>query len=135
MADRRGDQDVRRTPLLEWIVAALGALLVLGAIGFLMYHAVDRDDSPPDVRLVAMEIREQPSGYLVRFRARNEGASAAANLFIAGELSAPDGAVIERSTTRIDFLPARSEHEGGLFFTRDPGRLTLRLRPEGYQDP
>lgn len=135
MAGRQRDRDVRRTPLVEWIVATLGALLVLGAIGFLIYHAVGRDESPPDVRLVAAEIREQRNGYVVRFRALNEGGSAAANLTIAGELSAADGAAVEWSTTRIDYLPARSEHEGGLFFTRDPRLFTLRLRPEGYQDP
>jgi uncharacterized protein (TIGR02588 family) len=125
----------RGTPLSERIVAALGALFVLGSIGFLIYHAVGRDESPPDVRIVAAEIREQRNGYLVRFRALNEGGSAAAGLTVAGELSETDGAVVERSETRIDYLPARSEHEGGLFFTSDPRDFTLRLRPEGYSKP
>jgi uncharacterized protein (TIGR02588 family) len=125
---------VRKTPNLEQIVAALGALLVFGSIGFLIYHAVGRDESPPDVQIIAAEIREQRNGCLVRFRALNEGGSAA-GLTVAGELSAADGAVVERSETRIDYLPARSEHEGGLFFTRDPRSFTLHLRPEGYSKP
>ncbi len=69
----------REIARLEWVVAALGALLVFGSMAYLAYAAFGRDESPPAVRLVVEEVRGlQTGGYLVKFRAFNEGRSAAA---------------------------------------------------------
>ena len=46
-----------------------------------------------------------------------------------------DGGTIETSDTTLDYLPGRSEREGGLFFSRDPRGFDLRLRPKGYMKP
>ena len=42
--------------MLEWIVGGLGAVLVGGAIAFLVYHALTRDLTPPDVRVVEQRV-------------------------------------------------------------------------------
>jgi uncharacterized protein (TIGR02588 family) len=118
----------------EWIVAAIGALLVAGTIGYLVYLATTRDDTPPDVRVVTEGVVELPSGWLVRFRAINAGSQAAAQLLVEGELQGPGGA-IETSEATIDYLPPRSEREGGLIFSRDPRSHELRLRARGYVQP
>ena len=131
----------REITRLEWVVAALGALLVFGSMAYLAYQAFGRDESPPDVRLVVEEVRELPrgGGYVVKFRAFNEGRSAAAELGIEGELSGgPDGGgggVVETSEATLDHLPARSSRAGGLFFTQDPRGYELRLRAKGYHEP
>ena len=137
-AGRRGGSESRPRgmPLLEWIVGALGAALVLGTVGFLVYQAVlGQGTSPPDVRLVAEEVVELRNGYLVRFRVLNEGRSTAAQLSLEGELTGDGGEAVETSETTLDYLPGRSEREGGLFFTRDPRAFDLRLRPKGYVKP
>lgn len=124
----------RPIPVTEWIVAAIGAVLVAGTIGYLVVLATARDDTPPDVRVAMGRVLALQSGWLVEFRAVNAGAQAAAQLLIEGELQGPEGAV-ETSEAIIDYLPARSAREGGLIFSRDPRRHVLRLRAKGYVNP
>jgi uncharacterized protein (TIGR02588 family) len=124
----------RPVPLLEWLVAALGALLVAGAIGYLGYRALWRDTTPPDVTIEALAILELPSGYLVQFRARNRGGEAAARIVVEGELAGPGGA-LETGEATLEEIAPRSDREGGLFFKRDPRRFELRLRAKGYAKP
>ena len=124
----------RATPRLEWIVGGLGTLLVGSAIAVLLYHALVRDRSPPDIRVTAGQVLDLQGGYLVRFRASNEGNSAAAQVTIEGELAGPDGA-IEVSDVVLDYLPPRSDRQGGLLFSENPRNGELRLRATGYAKP
>jgi uncharacterized protein (TIGR02588 family) len=124
----------RAIPLLEWPVAALGAVLVGGAIAFLVYQSLLRDLSPPDIRLVAEQVLDLRNGYLVRFSAFNEGQSTAAEVAIEGELVGSDGEV-EISEVVLDYLPPRSSREGGLLFENDPRAGALTLRARGYAKP
>jgi uncharacterized protein (TIGR02588 family) len=121
-------------PILEWAIGALGALLLVGTIGFLVWHALGRGETPPDVRVVVESVLELQNGYLAQFRALNEGGTTAAQLVIEGELSGPDGP-IETSEATLDYLPPRSDRQGGLFFARDPRGLDLQLRARGYAKP
>jgi uncharacterized protein (TIGR02588 family) len=121
-------------PLLEWIVGTFGAVLVVGAIAFLLYHALTREQTPPDVRVVAQHVLDLGNGYLVQFRAFNEGRSAASQVTIEAELTGPDGEA-EIGEVVIDYLPARSGREGGLWFSRDPRAGQLTLRAKGYATP
>lgn len=133
-AGAQPDRGPQRPPALEWVVAALGALLVSGAIAYLLFYALARDGAPPDVRLVAERVVELPESWLVQFRAFNEGGEAAARLEIEGTLEGPSGP-IETSVATLDHLPPRSGRTGGLFFSRDPRGFELRLRAKGYAEP
>jgi uncharacterized protein (TIGR02588 family) len=127
---RTSDQE---TPLLEWIVGGLGAALVGGTIAFLVYHSLARDQTPPDVRVVVQRVLDLQSGYLVQFRAFNQGGSTAAEVTIEGELAGPDGTEI--SEVVLDYLPPRSDREGGLVFSRDPRAGQLSLRAKAHATP
>ncbi len=131
-------QDARGTeesiPFWEWVAAAVGAVLVIGSIGFMLFHAIAGDDSPPDIAIQADSILAVEGGYLVMIRTRNEGGSTAAGVTVEGELSSDTGK-IETSGTTVDYVPPRSERYGGLFFTRDPRQYRLDLRAKGYQEP
>jgi uncharacterized protein (TIGR02588 family) len=128
---RTSDQE---TPLLEWIVGGLGAALVGGTIAFLVYHALARDQTPPDIRVVAERVLDLQHGYLVQFRAFNQGNSAAAEVGIEGELAGRDGDT-EVSEVVLDYLPPHSDREGGLVFSRDPRAGQLSLRAKGHARP
>jgi uncharacterized protein (TIGR02588 family) len=130
---RRGEAR-RPVPVAEWIVAALGAVLVAGTIGYLVWLAASRDETPPDVHVVADGVVALRDGWLVKFRAANVGGQAAAEVLVEGEL-AGEGGPLETSEATIDYLPPGSEREGGLFFGRDPRRHELRLRAKGYVNP
>ncbi len=127
-----GDRDAPST--WEWVVALFGLALAVGSIGFLAYQAVAGDDSPPNVAVRADGILPAASGYLVRIQAINQGGSTAAQLRIEGRLTDENG-YVETSEAIIDYVPAHSRRQGGLFFTRDPRQYTLQLRAKGYAKP
>ena len=122
------------TSVSEWIVALFSAAMVLALLGFLVYQGVASPRTPPDVTIVVDSIQKAGQGYLVLFRARNGGRTTAAEVLVEGELEVDTGKV-ERSETTIDYVPARGEQEGGLYFRGDPRRFRLRLRAHGYRDP
>ena len=125
---------IKDAPLWMWGIALLGLVLVLGSIVFMLYEAAAGDSSPPDVTVRADSIRPTRNGFLVEFRAINEGGSTAEGLTVEGELR--DGTEsVETSNTIIEYVPSHSEREGGLFFTSDPRQYELRLRAKGYEKP
>lgn len=123
---------MRNSPL-EWVVAGLGLILVLGAVGFMLFKTFTNSDAPPTVQLRILDVTASSGGYLVLVEAHNSGDEAAAELGIEGTIER-GGETVETSATTFDFLPSDSVREGGLFFSQDPrGSLTLRVL--GYREP
>jgi uncharacterized protein (TIGR02588 family) len=122
------------TPLLEWLLAIIGLALVVFSVGFLVYQAVTGDEAPPDVTVEMNTITPTSHGYLVQFRAINQGETTAKGLIIEGQLT-DAGQEIEKSETSLDYIPAGSEREGGLFFTENPDQFEMQLRALGYEQP
>lgn len=124
----------RAIPKLEWVVGGAGALLVALIVGYLVYSALGRDETPPDVRLRVVEIRELPESFVVRFEAENEGSIAAAQLVIEGELELAGGRT-ETGEATIDYLPPRSTREAALVFQSNPRAGQISLTPKGFSRP
>lgn len=118
----------------EWGVAGVSVLLVLGAVGFMLYEGITVPDSPPHITLQVDTVVEGERGYVVEFRAHNQGHSTAAGLTVEGVLKSDTGTV-ETSEATISYVPSQSSRRGGLFFSEDPRRYTLDLRPKGYDRP
>lgn len=121
-------------PFWQWATAALGLVLVLACLGYLLLQALAAPPTPPDPVVEVVSVRQQGARYLVLVRVRNRGQATAEALKVAGELKQGE-AVLERSETEFQFLPGDSMREAGLFFSRDPRQLQLELRPESYQAP
>lgn len=121
------------TPILEWVVGGLGALLFAAVLGVLVKAGFDVRDAPPVIVLRVDEIVATDRAYVVQFVARNEGAVTAADVEIVARLG--KGAEMEERRARIDYLPPHSERRGGLLFTRDPREAPLTLSADGYADP
>lgn len=119
-----------RTSLLEWIVAAIGLLVVIFSIGFVSYKAITSEDEPPDLLIKSTSTKKLPNGYLVEFKVINKGDRTAANVVIEGKLS--NG---ETKTIAIDYVASKSEQEGGMFFTDDPQQNDLEIKAVGYENP
>lgn len=130
------DQDEPPPPVSRWeqAVAALGVVLVLGAIGYMAYHALTVRAEVPEVTVERVSTQAVQGGYVVRFRARNHSAATAASLQIEGELR-QGPSVVETSGATLDYVPSFSERRGGLFFRADPDLHEVRLMPKGYTDP
>ena len=73
--------------------------------------------------------------YLVQFRAFNQGGSAAARADDRRGAHQVRTAATETSEAVLDYVPARSSREGGLWFSGDPRAGQLTLRATGYAEP
>lgn len=122
-------------PLLEWIAGGTGLLflgLLLSVIGYDALAGPSQE--PPAIELKQGAVTRVSNGYVVAFEAMNRGDGTAAALEIEAELM--EGAtVVETSSASIDYVPGHGAAEGGFFFSQDPRRLTLKMRPLGFQTP
>ena len=118
----------------QWVVGIGSTILVLVLVGLVVYEARSGTTTPPIVALQVERILPVPGGYVVEVGAYNEGGSTAKSLSIEGTLKR-DTVTVETSTASISYLPAETEREAGLFFTRDPRKYRLDLRPMGYDRP
>jgi uncharacterized protein (TIGR02588 family) len=125
---------IKEAPIWMWSIAFFGLALAAGSIVFMIYEAAAGDSSPPNVAVHLDSISPSGNGFLVQFRAVNDGGTTAQGLTIQGELRNGTESM-ETSNTTIEHVPSHSEREGGLFFTADPRQFELRLRPKGYEKP
>lgn len=117
------------TPTMEWIIGGLGFVLVLGAIGYLLWQGLRGEHRPPKIVLKVEAIEPVGESFLVRVRAINQGGEPVKSLMIEGTINSA-----ESSTMTFDNLPADSERLGGLFFTADPRQQKIKLRAHGYEE-
>lgn len=127
-------QRQQQPPFWERVIAALGLLLVLASVAYLFYQGVWGDHSPPDIVVEPAGILDSGKDYLVRFKARNLGGETAAEVTISGVLKR-DGEQVETTETTLDYIPAGSEQQGGLYFKNDPRSGELELSAAGYRTP
>lgn len=118
----------------EWVVAALGGILIIATIGYMLLFSTTHHATPPDIIITQTRHSTLSHGYLVEFTARNSGNATAANLVVQGSLTT-NGKVVEQSETTIDYLPHQAERKGGLIFTRDPEGHEITIRASGYFAP
>jgi uncharacterized protein (TIGR02588 family) len=134
--DKNGQDEAapQGTSLLEWLIAAAGGVLLLGAIVYMTWYGLAHPPTPPQLSVEITAIVAAEGDYLVRFTARNAGNSTAAGVLVSGELGDGD-ATLERGETTLDYVPEHSAREGALMFQHDPRTHTLHLRVEGFHDP
>ncbi len=133
--ETKPNDDPRHKPsLLEWLMAALGLIIVVGMLGFVLAQALEGSTSPPDVTVRVQDVVQTSNGYLAQVVAENAGDETAAALTLEGELKRGDE-VIETSTLTLDYLPGRARRNAGLFFRNDPREYTLEVRAKGHEKP
>lgn len=122
------------TPVWEWILAALGTVLVGVAISMMVYRATTLIETPPSFETSVESISPTSNGFVVAFRVKNTGSQTAAGVNIEANLE-QSGQTVESSTATLTYVPGRSERHGGVFFTKDPGAHTVSIRALGYEKP
>jgi len=123
-----------KTPILEWLAAGIGLILVLFSIGFLLYSAIIKQDTPPDLVVVADNITKTEKGYLVKFSLENKGGNNASQVTVEGKLKKGEEDE-ETSSVTFAYAPSNSKKEGGLLFTKNPQEFQMELRALGYENP
>lgn len=132
-----GDGQDSGTSGWEWGAAGVGAVILAGILGFLVYEGISSSNGTKPAIIATGEapVLLDTGTFLVPIRVVNHGKVTGANVTVRGELRSADGAVVEESAATFDFVAQHSEETGGLYFTADPAKLTMALRVEGFTDP
>ena len=121
---------------LEWIVFAIGCVLVLGAIGALGYQTwIAAPPKPPTIEVILGQAEAHAGHYAIPVRVANRGDETAEAVLVQVTLEMSDGKS-EKSEFQIQFLPRNASREGWVIFETDPATAKkIRARPLGYAKP
>ncbi|MBC7944877.1 MAG: hypothetical protein H7X91_06385 [Burkholderiales bacterium] len=119
---------------LEWSVFALGLVLVVGSLGYLVQYALTLEGRPPIISAQTGQPRQQAGSYIVPVTVANDGDQTAEHVQIEVQISAV-GVALETTMFELDFLPSRSKREAWASFVNDPTGNQLRARVVAYQKP
>ena len=131
MTEKRSRVEKNR---LEWIVFALGIVLVLGTVGFLVWDAALGEDSPPELTVTLGRPEPRGEGWAVPVTVRNHGGETAEGARVVVTLELPDGGK-EEAEYDVAFVPRGSRREGWVHFLHPPGTGRLTGRVSGYEKP
>lgn len=135
MAARKPQQKLsQRTPVAEWIAAALGLTLTLGLVGYTIWEGVTADPGPPSLSVSVEPATRSRTGYVVPIVVRNASHATAAQVEVRGVLRRPGEAPEERHAT-FSYVPGRGEARGGLIFEADPATSPPDVSVDGWEDP
>jgi uncharacterized protein (TIGR02588 family) len=123
-----------QTPFLEWLLGGVGVVLLLSCVAFLVYEAINGNEQPGAITASVKEIVSAGDAYVVTFELHNAGSQTLSNVQLTARLTNGEREV-ERVQTVIDYLPGRSQQEGGFYFKQNPKNFRVEITPEGYQKP
>ena len=119
---------------LEWSVFAVGLVLVLATLGFLVRESLAGSGGPPEVVARLGAPRASAGAYMVPVEVTNLGGRAAEDVTVTVVLEG-DGTQSEEAQLEIAFLPRDSKRNGYVGFQRNPAEGTLRLGPIAFEVP
>jgi uncharacterized protein (TIGR02588 family) len=119
---------------LEWSVFAVGLVLVLATLGYLVRESIVSDGGPPDVAVRLGSARPSRHGWLLSVEVTNVGSTTAEDVRVAINLELPDG-TRQEAELDIAFLPPESKRQGWVSFRSDPREGTLTLGAIAFEVP
>ncbi|HLL72521.1 MAG TPA: hypothetical protein VK363_13850 [Pyrinomonadaceae bacterium] len=120
---------------VEWVVFAVGLLLVVSALGYLVYEGATMGSDPPslEVRLGTPDARAH--NFIVPVTVTNHGDETAEGVTIEVLSESGEGQEPERGELTVAFIPRRATREGFVAFRQDPRGKRLTARVLGYEKP
>ena len=114
----------------EYVIGAIGALLVVALLAFLGHQAVVRRTGP-ELSVEVTRVDAGPTGYAVHVEVTNHGGTTASGVVVSGRLTR-GGPPVDSATTTVAYVPPDSTRTAALVFDEDPspGRLTVGV--DGY---
>jgi uncharacterized protein (TIGR02588 family) len=119
---------------LEWTVFAIGLVLVVATLGFLVRESIVGDEGPPEVVARLGKPRISEGGHLIPVEVANIGQTTAEDVLVPIFLDLPGGRR-EEAELNIAFLPRDSKRNGWVSFRADPRRGTIRLGAIAFEVP
>ncbi|MCZ2821141.1 hypothetical protein O2V63_12430 [Modestobacter sp. VKM Ac-2977] len=118
----------------EYLLGAVGAVVVLLVLAFLGYQAVVVRDGAPRLAVTAAVAEQVGEGWVVPVEVVNEGGGTAEQVEVVGVLTR-DGRDVQRATATFSYLAPNSRQSGALLFSEDPTDGRLEVRPAAYTLP
>lgn len=125
---------VDRTPVLEWGAAALGLILTLSILAYLVREGLMEEPGPPALLVAQASAIRTDAGFVLPVTVTNSADETAAAVEVRGVLLVP-GAAPEERRAAFAYVPGKGEARGGLVFSQDPASGGLTLSVEGYAEP
>ncbi len=120
---------------LEWSVFAVGLVLVLGTLGYLVYDALTMGSEPPVIEIRLEPTVERAGNYIIPVSIKNNGDQTAEGIHIEVQLI-QQGRELERSEFVVAFLPRQATREGWVTFKTNPATAEqITARVLGYEKP
>ncbi|MFB2835108.1 hypothetical protein [Floridanema evergladense] len=120
---------------LEWIIFAVGLVLVVSTLGYLIYDATTTSEVPPNIEVQLGETQPQGQKFLVPVVAINKGKQTAQTVQIEVVLE-NDGKEAESAELQIQFLPRGAKRSGWVTFETDPRTVEkIKTRAVGFEKP
>lgn len=120
---------------LEWLVFAVGLVLIVSLLTYLTYDAVTLGNDPPLIETRIGDVRTFNDSYLLPVTVQNLGDATAESVTVEVALMNGD-TEIETAEMSIDFLPRKSTRSGWVTFETDPNSVDeIAPRILGYQVP
>ena len=118
----------------EWVVFALGLILVSATLGYLIYAGATMGHEAPSIEVRLGTPEKRQFNFLVPVTVTNHGDETAEGVRIEVVIE-NGGALKERAELDVAFLPRHATREGWVTFEQDPGAAQLKARVLGYQRP
>lgn len=120
---------------LEWVIFAVGLVLVVSTLGYLIYDATATSEAPPNIEVKLGEIQPQGQNFLVPVIAENKGKQTAETVQIEVVLE-KEGKEEESAELQIQFLPRGAKRSGWVTFETDPRTVEkIKTRAVGFEKP
>ena len=113
-------------PVLQWLMAAVGAVVTLTAVGIVVWEAL-QPPSPPALSARIVAIQSTAAGHVATVLVRNDGDDTAAAVDIEGVLGD------QTATATLDYVPAHGHARAYLRFDGDPRAATVAVK--GWSAP
>jgi uncharacterized protein (TIGR02588 family) len=119
---------------LEWMVFAVGLVLVGATLGYLIYTGATMGNEPPDLEVRLGTPEQRAHNFIVPVTVINHGDKTAEGIHVEVLLEM-NGAEQARGELDIPFLPRHATREGWVTFEQDPRAAQLKARVLGYEEP
>lgn len=120
---------------LEWLVFALSLVLVLCALGYLVYDGATSAKTPANIQLELGKPQPQANHFMIPVSVTNRGDTTAETVQIEVTLE-NSGQEQENAQLEIALLPRHSKREGWVTFQTDPRTVEeTKARVLGFEQP
>lgn len=118
---------------LEWTVFAVGLVLIIATLAYLVREMVTTGSRPPELVVQLGTPRQVMESFQVPVTVVNRGDRLAEGVSVTITLAA--GTEREEAVLSLAFLPHQSTRQGWVTFRSDPKDGNLQVGPVSYASP